>query len=117
MKMNAKRIAIATAIGLLCGLFCAYGTVGFAESKPEFVITTGLLALIVYNRILIGLFIGVGDNIPLHPVIRGALIGAIISLAMAIMPMIDTGLTDGLTIIAFGVVYGIIADIVATKFS
>ena len=87
--MNAKRIAIATAIGLLCGLFCAYGTVGFAESKPEFVITTGLLALI----------------------------GAIISLAMAIMPMIDTGLTDGLTIIAFGVVYGIIADIVATKFS
>lgn len=73
--------------------------------------------MIVYNRILIGLFVGVGDNITLHPVIRGALLGAIISLAMAILPMIDTGLTDGLTLIAIGVVYGIIADFVATKFS
>ncbi len=115
--MNGKRIAIATVIGLLCGLYCAYGTIWIAESKPELVITTGLLALIVYNRILIGLFVGVADNIPLHPVFRGALIGAIISLAMAIMPMIDTGLTDGLTLIAFGVVYGLIADLVATKLS
>lgn len=115
--MNGKRIAIATTIGLLCGLFCAYGTLQIAESKPALVITTGLLALIVYNRILIGLFIGVADNIPLHPVIRGALIGALLSLAMAIMPMIDTGLTDGLTLIAFGIVYGIIADVIATKFS
>ncbi|MEA2075063.1 MAG: hypothetical protein U9O85_04955 [Euryarchaeota archaeon] len=115
--MNGKRIAIATVIGLLCGLYCAYGTIWIAESKPELVITTGLLALIVYNRILIGLFVGVGDNIPLHPVFRGALIGAIISLVMAIMPMIDTGLTDGLTLIAFGVVYGLIADLVATRLS
>jgi len=115
--MNSKRIAIATTIGILSGLFCAYGTIWIADSKPELVITTGLLALIVYNRILIGFFVGVGDNIPLHPVIRGALLGAIISLAMAIMPMIDTGITDGLTLIVFGVVYGIIADFVATKFS
>ncbi len=115
--MNGKRIAIATAIGLLCGLFCAYGTIWIAESKLWFVITTGLLALIVYNRVLIGLFIGLGDNIPLHPVIRGAVIGAIISLAMAIRGMIDTSITDGLTFIAFGVVYGIIADFVATKLS
>ena len=115
--MNVKRIAIATTIGLICGLYCAYGTLWIAESKPAFVITTGLLALIVYNRILIGLFIGVGDNIALHPVLRGALIGAIISLAMALMPVIDTSLTDGLTIIGFGVLYGIIADFVATKFS
>ena len=115
--MNSKRIVIATTIGLLSGLFCAYGTIWIAKSEPELVITTGLLALIVYNRILIGFFIGMGDNITLHPVIRGALLGATISLAMAIMPMIDTGITDGLTLIGFGVVYGIIADFVATKFS
>ncbi len=48
--MNGKRIAIATTIGLLCELFCAYGTIGVAESMPELVITTGLLALIVYNE-------------------------------------------------------------------
>jgi len=104
-------------IGLLCGLFCAYGTFQIAGSTPALVVTTGLLVLIVYNRILIGLFIGVGDNIPLHPVIRGALIGALLSLAMAIMSMIDTSLTDSFTVIAFGIVYGIIADVIATKFS
>ena len=115
--MNAKRILIATTIGLLCGLFCASGTLRIAESRPELVITTGFLALIVYNRILIGLFVGLGDNIPLHPVIRGVVIGALISMAMAIMPMIDMGITDGLTLIAFGVVYGVIADVIATRFS
>jgi len=115
--MNGKRIAIATVIGLLCGLFCAYGTIWIAETKPALVVTTGLLAVVVYNRVLLGLFVGLGDNIPLHPVIRGALIGVIISLAMALMNMIDVGISEGAAFIGFGIVYGIIADVVATKFS
>ena len=115
--MNGKRIAIATVIGLLCGLFCAYGTVMIAESKPTLVVTTGLLAVVVYNRVLLGLFVGLGDDIPLHPVLRGALIGVVISLAMALMNMIDVGISDSAAFIGFGIVYGIIADVVATKFS
>jgi hypothetical protein len=115
--MNTKRIAIATVIGLLCGLFCAYGTIWIAASKPALVLTTGLLAVVVYNRVLLGLVVGLGDDIPLHPVLRGALIGVIISLAMALMNMIDVGISDGVAFIAFGIVYGIIADVVATKFS
>ncbi|MBN1762191.1 MAG: hypothetical protein JW878_03795 [Methanomicrobia archaeon] len=115
--MKTKRIAIATVIGFLCGLFCAYGTILIAASKPSLVVTTGLLAVVVYNRVLIGLFVGLGDDIPLHPVLRGALIGVIISLAMALMNMIDVGISDGAAFIGFGIVYGIIADVVATKFA
>jgi len=49
-KMNAKRIAIATAIGILCGLFCAHWT--STLENPNFVVTTGLLASVVYNLTL-----------------------------------------------------------------
>ena len=115
--MNGKRIAIATVIGLLCGLFCAYGTIWVAESKPALVVTTGLLAVVVYNRVLLGLLVGLGEDIPLHPVLRGAVIGVIISLAMALMNMIDVGISDGAAFIGFGVIYGIIADVMTTKFS
>ena len=113
--MNAKRIAIATTIGLLCGLFCAYGT--STMENPNFVITTGLLAAIVYNRMLIGFVVGIADDIKLHPVLRGTLIGAGITMAMSIFSIVDGDAVGGLTLIGFGVAYGIIADVIATKFS
>ena len=113
--MNAKRIAIATVIGLLCGLFCAHGT--STLENPNFVVTTGLLASVVYNRVLIGLVVGIGDNIKLHPVLRGAFIGAVITMALSIFSIFDGDAMGGLTLIAFGVVYGIIADLVASKFA
>ena len=114
-KMNAKRIAIATAIGLLCGLFCAHGA--STLENPNFVVSTGLLASVVYNRVLIGFVVGIGDNIKLHPVLRGALIGAVITMALSIFTIFDGDAMGGLTLIAFGVVYGIIADLVASKFA
>ncbi|MFV9677960.1 MAG: hypothetical protein ACNYVW_09980 [Methanosarcinales archaeon] len=115
--MNTKRILIATAIGLLCGFFCAYGTMMMAETgELNFELTTGILASIVYNRVLIGFVIGIADNIKLHPVLRGAIIGAVITMAMSIISIVDGDIMSGLTLIGFGVVYGIIADVVATKF-
>ena len=67
--MNTKRILIATAIGLLCGLFCAYG----ASMIPEVAatLTTGMYVATVYNRVLIGFVIGIADGITLHPAARG----------------------------------------------
>jgi len=116
--MNIKRVIIATAIGLLTGLFCAYGTVMLADKgELGFVLTTGILASIIYNRVLIGFVVGIADNIEIHTILRGAIIGAVISMAMSIMSLIDGDVIGGLTIIGFGVVYGIIADVVATKFS
>jgi hypothetical protein len=110
--MNAKRVAIATVIGFLCGLFCAYGTLKMDD--PSIVVTTGLLASIVYNRVLIGFVVGIGDGIKLHPVLRGALIGIIITMALSTMPIVDGRAAGGLTLIGFGIVYGIIADVVAS---
>ncbi|ODS37294.1 MAG: hypothetical protein A7316_01880 [Candidatus Altiarchaeales archaeon WOR_SM1_86-2] len=117
--MNTKRILIATAIGLLCGLFCAYGTVMMVDKgglDPELA-TTGSLAFIVFNRILIGLVVGFADRIKLNCVLRGAVIGAVVSLMLGIFPLLNGDITSALTVIGFGVVYGVIADVVATKFS
>ena len=65
--MNVKRLVIATILGILCGLFCMYGTI--AKFPGEF--GTFMLIGIVYNRALIGIVIGIADNIDLHPALRG----------------------------------------------
>ena len=106
--MNTKRVLTATAVGLLCGIFCAYGTVW--KYPDQFGIL--MLASIVYNRVLIGFVIGIADNIKTRPIIRGAILGAVISTAIAI----PAG-EGGLILIAFGIVYGIITDFIATKIS
>ena len=117
--MKTKRIMIATAIGLLCGLFCAYGTLMMVDKgKLDLQLaTTGSLAFIVFNRVLIGLVVGIGDRVILNCVLRGAIIGAVISLMMGIFPLLEGDTMSALTVIGFGVVYGIIADVVATKIS
>ncbi|MEA3230125.1 MAG: hypothetical protein U9P44_04365 [archaeon] len=116
--MNTKRILIATAIGLLCGIFCAYGTVMMAEqSRLNLALTTGLLASIIYNRVLIGFAVGLADNIKLNTVLRGAVIGIVITMAMSIVSIVDGDFMSGMTLLAFGAAYGIIADVAATRFS
>ena len=107
--MNAKRIIIATAIGLLCGIFCASGAAWKYPGQFEMLI----LASIVYNRVLLGFVIGIADHIKAHPILRGSILGAIVSIAIGI----PSGLSGGLTLVAFGIVYGTIADFVATRWS
>ncbi len=104
--MKTKRIIIATVVGLFCGIFCAYGTVWKYPGRFGVLI----LASIIYNRALAGFVIGIADNIKLHPVVRGAVLGAVVSTAIAI----PSG-SGGLILIAFGVVYGVITDLAATK--
>nr|QNO49462.1 hypothetical protein OCBBGKCP_00019 [Methanosarcinales archaeon ANME-2c ERB4] len=105
--MNVKRFVIATILGILCGLFCMYGTM---TAFPEFAADTLFLIGIVYNRALIGVVIGISDNINLHPAIRGAVIGVVVSMAMAIFS------AEGmLAVLGFGLVYGVLIDVVTTK--
>lgn len=108
--MNVKRLVIATILGILCGLFCMYGTI--TKFPGEF----GTLALIgiVYNRALIGIVIGIADNIDLHPALRGAVIGVVVSMAMAIFSG-DSDSSGALILLAFGLVYGVLIDVVTTK--
>ena len=67
---------------------------------------------IVYNRTLIGVVIGIADNIYLHPALRGAVIGIVVSMAMAIFS------TDWmLALLGFGLVYGVLIDVVTSEIS
>ncbi|MCK5176502.1 MAG: hypothetical protein KAQ92_02140 [Candidatus Aenigmarchaeota archaeon] len=106
--MNTKRILIATAIGLLCGLFCLYGTI--MKFPGQF--STMILASIVYQRTLMGFVIGIAENIKITPVLRGAVLGAVVGMAMSL----SAG-EGAVILLAFSIVYGIIIDLVATKFS
>ena len=108
--MNVKRLVIATILGVLCGLFCMYGTM--TNFPGEF--GTFMLIGIVYNRVLIGIVIGTSDNIDLHPALRGAIIGVVVSMAMAIFSS-DSDSNGALIVLAFGLVYGVLIDVVTTK--
>ena len=85
---------------------------GTIAKFPEFAADTLFLAGIVHNRTLIGVVIGIADTIDLHPALRGAVIGVVVSMAMAIFS------TDGmLALLGFGLVYGVLIDVVTSKIS
>jgi len=84
-----------------------YGTI---TKFPEFAADTLFLIGIVYNRALIGVVIGIADNIDLHPAMRGAVIGVVVSMAMAIFS------SEGmLALLGFGLVYGVLIDVVTSR--
>jgi len=112
--MNLKRLLIALVISAVFGIFCAYGTstieiVGFEITLPY-------LLTIFYARLLIGFFVGIGDNIEIiknkyqNAAIRGAIFGIITSIGIAFYG-------GGEIFIIFGIIYGTITDLVATRFS
>jgi len=112
--MNTKRLVIAIAISALFGLFCAYGTSSIEIEGFE--ITLPYLLTIFYARLLIGFFVGIGDHIDIlknkyqNAILRGAIFGIIASVAIAFYG-------GGEIFIAAGIIYGIITDIIATRFS
>lgn len=110
ISMNTIRVLISIALGILFGAICAFGSAG---NLPSAVPAAPILATIFYNRVLLGLVIGIADGIDAHPVLRGAVLGALVSLAIAI----PSGTTGGPILIATGVIYGIITDFLATKYS
>lgn len=112
--MNVKRLSIALVISALFGLFCAYGT--STVDIKGFDITLEYLLMIFYARLLIGFLVGIGDNVNIlkkkyqNAVARGALFGLIASIVISFYG-------GGEFFIAFGIVYGIITDLIATRFS
>ena len=103
----------------MCRFFCAYGTSQLdpeAIGIPGFEITFALLAATFYNRLLIGLVIGFAGSISIlkgkmqNAALRGAILGGVVSIGM--------GFYGGMEIIVlFGIVYGIITDVAATRFA
>ncbi|WP_455364399.1 hypothetical protein [[Eubacterium] cellulosolvens] len=112
--MNIRRMIIALIAAAACGIFCAYGT-----STVEilgFEVTLPYLLTIFYSRLLIGFVIGLTEHVTLckntvlNAATRGAIIGAILSIALSFYG-------GALIFITAGIIYGIITDILATKFS
>ncbi len=114
--MNMMRLSISLLLGLAFGLFCAWGTANM--QVPGLVVTNLVLLSIIYNRILIGFFIGIVEDACLikcgwlNSVIRGSLMGAIISLAIAL-----PGGLSALPFLVFGAAYGLVIDFAATIFA
>lgn len=103
-----KRLKMSIIIGAILGVFCIIG------ANTRFPLLGNELFFIAmwYNRVIIGLVIGLADKIKLKPSIRGLLIGLIISTAF----YISTNLADLNGFIA-GIVYGVIIDYTASKYS
>jgi hypothetical protein len=111
--MNMMRLSICLLLGLASGLFCAYGTIN--AGIPGLALTNLVLLSVIYNRILIGFFIGIIEDVCLvkggwqNSLLRGALMGGIISLAIAL-----PGGMSAYPLVLFGAAYGMVMDIAAS---
>ncbi|MCF7835447.1 hypothetical protein K9M48_05395 [Candidatus Gracilibacteria bacterium] len=124
-KKFLNRLLISIVFGILFGLLCVW----LASSSSPDIRGTPLMRSILFNRFLIGVVVGIVGIYTIHPIFgfktfifRGALFGAIVSIDIAIGIYMNTTITSAeqsfvfwLTILA-GAIYGLVIDIVATKF-
>ncbi len=112
--MNIKRMILSLIIAGIFGVFCAYGT--STVEIPGFDITMPYLLTIFYSRLMIGLVIGLAENIQLlkkellNSILRGAIFGAIVSVSISFYG-------GGAIFMAAGIIYGLLTDFIATKLS
>ena len=112
MTIQKKRIAITTVIGILTGIYCA-GSLLFL-APPGVTPEPWFMVMIFYGRTLQGFVIGFADGISLHPALRGAGLGAIFSLMLCIVPLFAHNYLGAVLLFAFGILYGILADGIAS---
>jgi MFS family permease len=110
--VNPKRIAITTAIGILTGAWCA-GSLLIA-APPGVTPEPWFMLMIFYGRTLQGFTIGFAETIPLRPILRGAVLGALFSLLLCIVPVNAHNYFGAAMLLVFGIIYGILADVIAT---
>lgn len=119
---------ICVSLALLSGLLCVYLANG---NREESIWGTTLMWTIIYNRLLIGLFVTVMGvfnwhgflKFRYHPWFRGFMVGIVVSLDLAIPTFMSPDIPANqiqtvfwATIFAGGI-YGMIIDIVATRFA
>jgi hypothetical protein len=107
--MLTKRMKICIASGAVLGVLCIVG----ASVRSGFQSDDYLLFALWYNRLIMGLVIGLVDgNLGWPKVIgRGALFGLIVSFAF----YSSSGFNDVVSFLA-GIVYGIIIEYIAFKY-
>jgi len=125
-----KRKLICVVLGIVFGFLCFYLAEG-GNGPEESLWCTPVMWGILFNRLLLGVMVFLAGFITFHktfkfrlyPWLRGLIVGAFVSVDLAIwylmMPDIDSSqkwAIFGMTIVA-GAVYGLIIDVVATKLS
>ena len=107
--MNQRRIIVGLISGAILGVFCIVG----ARLRFESELGNVYLFSFWFNRVLIGLVIGLASKCFTLPkaLFRGALLGAFVSFAF----YNSTGFLDPVGFVA-GIIYGIIIEFVAFKF-
>ena len=108
-KIRSKRLFIAVIIGNILGILCILG-MGF---RLGFIGNISFLASAWFNRVVMGIVIGLSGDIIFfkryNTLIRGAFFGLIISFAW----FLSTNFIDPIGFIA-GIFYGVIIDYFAT---
>ena len=106
--MLKSRLKFTIITGAILGLVCIIGAgirMGFAGNLIY-------LFALWYNRLLMGILIGLTDPLPkMKAIFRGALLGLLVSLAF----YLSTGFSDIVTFLV-GIVYGVIIAFVAMKY-
>lgn len=116
MNKLLKRVGIATFLGAILGVFCILGQSQRMPANPLPNATVYLIAA-WYNRVIMGILIGfagewqiVQKSTLLNAVVRGAILGIIVSVSFGL-------LQQRVEIMYFfaGIVWGILNDSVTTK--
>ncbi|MCW3976201.1 MAG: hypothetical protein NWE86_08195 [Candidatus Bathyarchaeota archaeon] len=117
--MKVKRMIIALVIAALFGIYCSYATNEYLKTAeiPGLEVSIEYLLTIFYSRLLLGFVIGFVEDVKLirqrllNSIIRGTIMGAIVSLGISFY-----GFTGAYIFIIYGIIYGAIIDLAATKF-
>ncbi len=116
MKKIYIRTLISAGLGAILGVFCI---IGVSQRIPVVILTSSSIYLLGawYNRLIMGIMIGLAGEFHflnekyhiLESIIRGTIIGAIISVSFSFLSQLPTW-----TYFFAGIAYGLVIDLVST---
>lgn len=117
MEIKIKRLIVGTVLGAILGIFCVIG-VSLRLPDPVYPNATVYLIGAWYNRVVMGSLIGLAGGIKLYKnednilnsIIRGAIIGAFVSVSFSFLSQ-----AIELTYFFAGIVWGLVNDLITTR--
>lgn len=117
MEIKIKRLIVGTVLGAILGIFCVIG-VSLRLPDPVYPNATVYLIGAWYNRVVMGSLIGLAGGIKLYKnednilnsIIRGAIIGAFVSVSFSFLSQ-----AIELTYFFAGIVWGLLNDLITTR--